>query len=203
MMGPIGNAGTTPTPPKVNLAPIARSAEAELEEDSTGAVRVAVNPATRVIGSANVHIPLAAADASPAEPPAAKARTVLDQYSEIFGLDSEPGELGHSEVATDNLGMTHVYFDQMADGVPVFGGRVGVHFTPGGSYVASMNASVVPDFSVGAEKLQLTSQEAIARAALALHRRGESARTPGLRLGRTAHHRRRCAPRLVRLAGRR
>ena len=44
VMGPVGSAGRTPTPPKLNFAPIARSAEAELEEDSTGAVRVAVNP---------------------------------------------------------------------------------------------------------------------------------------------------------------
>jgi Zn-dependent metalloprotease len=167
-MGPIGNAASTPTPPRINFAPIAKAAESELDEDSTASVSVAVNPSTRALGSANVHIPVTAAGGSAAEPAATKARTVLAKYGELFGLSSRPSELGRSRVTTDSLGMTHVYFDQMADGVPVFGSRVGVHFAPGGAYVASMNASVVPDLGAGVSEAKLTSQEALARARQAL-----------------------------------
>ena len=167
-MGPTGSASSTPPPPKIDYAPIAKAAEGELEEDSTGAVRVTVNPSTRALGSANVHIPLAAVDASTAEPPAEKARTVLAQYGDLFGLSSRPSELGRSQAKADGLGMTHVYFDQMADGVPVFGSRVSVHFAPGGKFVTSMNGSAVPDLSVADGEVQLTSQEALARANQAL-----------------------------------
>jgi Zn-dependent metalloprotease len=180
-IGPTGSASGTPTPPKVNYAPIAKAAEAELEEDSTGAVRVAVNPSTRALGSANVHIPLAAAGASAAEPPTAKARTVLSQYGDLFGLSSRPSELGSSQARTDGLGMTHVYFDQMADGVPVFGSRISVHFAPEGKFVTSMNGSVVPDLSVADDEVQLTSQGALARATQALPD-GDLVNAPGLQV---------------------
>ena len=167
-MGPIGNVGRAPTPPKIDFAPIAKEAEAELKEDSTGPVRVAVNPSTRAIGSANVQIPVAQVGAAAAEPATQKARAVLGQYGELFGLGSSSAELGRSQVATDGLGMTHVYFDQMADGVPVFGGRVGVHFERGGAIVASMNASVVPDLPAGEERAKLSAKEALAQAEQAL-----------------------------------
>ncbi len=180
-MGPTGSASSAPTPPKINYAPITKAAAAELEEDSTGAVRVAVNPSTRALGSANVNIPLAATDASTNEPPAAKARTVLSQYGDLFGLSSRPSELGRSQARTDGLGMTHVYFDQMADGVPVFGGRISVHFAPSGKFVTSMNGSVVPDLSVADDEAQLTSLEAIARAKQALPT-GDLVKAPSLQV---------------------
>ncbi|HWM64010.1 MAG TPA: M4 family metallopeptidase, partial [Solirubrobacterales bacterium] len=167
----MGSAGASSPPgPEISYAPIAKEAERQLERDSAspGSVAVTVNPATREIGTASARIPVQAVNATPGEPPAEKARAVLAEYGDLFGLSSRPAELGRSRAKTDGLGMTHVYFDQMAAGVPVFGSRVGVHFSPNGKYVTFMTASAVPDVSVADTTSKLDPDEATSRAEKAL-----------------------------------
>jgi Zn-dependent metalloprotease len=171
----------TPQPGKISYAPIAREAERQLEADSTspGGVDVTVNPATREIGTASVRIPVQAVDAKPGEPPAAKARAVLAEHGELFGLTSRPAELGHAEVTTDQLGMTHVQFDQMAAGVPVFGSQMSVHFSANGEYVDFLSGSVAPEVHVAETTVKIDREAAVARAKAILPA-GEVVRAPTL-----------------------
>ena len=168
-MGP-GSGSGAPEPEKISYAPIAREAEQQLEADSVSpdAVAVTVNPTTRAIGTASVRIPVQAVGATPGEPPTVKARAVLDEYGDLFGLSPRPAELGRSLTATDELGMTHVEFEQMAAGVPVFGSRVSVHFSPNGRYVTFLNGSVAPDLALAETATRLDSEAATARAKDAL-----------------------------------
>jgi Zn-dependent metalloprotease len=172
MVAVMGSASPSgpPSPKQISYAPIMQAAEQQLKRDSSSpdAVSVTVNPTTREIGTATVQIPLKSVGATPAEPPAEKARAVLNEYGSLFGLSSRPAELGHSRSSTDGLGMSHVYFEQMAAGVPVFGSRIGVHFSPGGKYVTFLDGSVVPDVQVAETAVKLDSEAAIARAAAVL-----------------------------------
>jgi Zn-dependent metalloprotease len=168
VVGPAG--GSPPEPGKISYAPIAKDAERQLEGDSAapGAVAVTVNPVTRTIGTASVRIPVEAVDATPGEAPATKARAVLAEYGDLFGLTPRPAELGRSEAATDQLGMSHVSFEQMAGGVPVFGSRISVHFSPNGKFVTYLSGSVAPGVNVAETDAKLDRDAALARADKAL-----------------------------------
>jgi Zn-dependent metalloprotease len=170
---PFSTGGTgpppAPQPGPISYAPIAKAAEEQLEADSTapGAVAVTVNSATRQLGTASVHIPVSAVGATAGEPAATKARAVLAEYGDLFGL-ARAGELGRSRVITDDLGMTHVSFEQEAAGAPVFGSRISVHFSPNGKYVDFMSGSAVPDVVVSQPNAALDKEAAVARAQAAL-----------------------------------
>ncbi|HVD41476.1 MAG TPA: M4 family metallopeptidase [Solirubrobacterales bacterium] len=178
-MGPAGS--SAPEPEQVSYAPIMKEAEGELEADSTspGAVKVTVNSATRAIGTASARIPVKAVGAAAGDPPAEKARAVLAEYGDLFGLSSRPAELGRAHSTTDQLGMTHVSFEQMAAGVPVFGGEISVHFSADGKYVDFISASTVPDVFVADTALEIDKAAALDRAKAALPG-GELVREPTL-----------------------
>ena len=180
-VGPAG--GSPPEPGKISYAPIAEDAERQLERDSAapGAVAVTVNPVTRTIGTASVRIPVQAVEATPGEPPAEKARAVLAEYGDLFGLTPRPAELGRSEVATDQLGMSHVSFEQMAGGVPVFGSRISVHFSPNGKFVTYLSGSVAPGVNVAETDAKLDRDAALARGDKALPS-GELVKAPTLQV---------------------
>ncbi len=183
VIGPVAGASTSPPSGKLSYAPIVRAAEDKLERDnaSSRAVAVTVNPTTRAIDTANVEIPIQAVEARPADPPAGKARAVLAKYGELFGLSSRPAELGRTRITTDELGMTHVYFDQMAAGVPVFGSRVSVHFSANGQDVISIDGTLTPEVAVAESTPRLDDKEAVSRAEAALQS-GELVEPPTLQV---------------------
>jgi Zn-dependent metalloprotease len=168
-MGP-GGSPSSPQPQSVSYAPIAKEAEQELERDSAspGSVAVTINPATRAVGTATVQIPVKAVGASPGESPVEKAKAFLSSYGDLLGLSPRPAELGRSHATTDRLGMTHVEFEQMAGGVPVFGSRVSVHFSRDGKSVTFMSGSIAPDLAVEDPTAELDAAAAIERAKDAL-----------------------------------
>jgi len=170
----IGSAGATTANPvaSVSLAPISRAAEQKLRRDAAPGSRlsVTVDPNSRVIDSAKARIPIAALGASPTQSPLAKARAVLARYGDLFGIPGKPDELGHAEVLTDSITHTksRVHFQQMADGVPVFGGSVGVHLSADGKYVNFVSGSFVPEVTVANGKAAITEAQAISLAKTAL-----------------------------------
>jgi Zn-dependent metalloprotease len=168
-MGP-GGSPSSPRPQNLSYAPIAKEAERELERDSIApdSVAVTVSSATRAVGTARVQIPVKAVGASPAGPPVEKARAFLSEYGDLLGLSARPAELGRSHATTDHLGMTHVEFEQMAAGLPVFGSQVSVHFSRDGKSVTFMSGSVAPDLVVEDSTAELDAAAAIDRANHAL-----------------------------------
>jgi Zn-dependent metalloprotease len=177
LMG-IGSAGATPAtdPAAVSLAPIRQAAEQQLRTDAVPGSRlsVTVDPSTRVINSANVEIPFAALGASPSQSPIVKAKAVLAHYGNLFGMSAQPDELGDPQVVTEpitkaqHIGMTHIYFKQMADGVPVFGGSIGIHLSHNGQRVDFVSGSFIPDVSLTEDKVAISSARAVSLAKVAL-----------------------------------
>jgi Zn-dependent metalloprotease len=160
----LGPAGAAPPsePAPVSVVPIEREAEQTLEEDSApGAdVEVTASPETRAINTASVETPLHELGIAPDEPKAAKAKQVLDQYGEMFGVDDPKAELGEAETVTDKLG-SHTYLTQMADGLPVYGTKIGVHISRDGKTLNAVMGSLIPDVTVSGGAPQVTRDEAI------------------------------------------
>jgi Zn-dependent metalloprotease len=180
MLVAIGSAGagatTAPPAASFSLAPIAHAAEQRLRTVAEPGSRlsVSVDPGTRVLDAANVRIPLAALGVSSGESPAAKAQAVLGRYGSLFGIPGRGGELGAPRVVTEpitkteNLGMTHVYFQQMADGVPVFGGSIGVHLARDRMHVDFVSGAFIPEVTVADDKVAVDSSSAVALAKAAM-----------------------------------
>jgi Zn-dependent metalloprotease len=176
----IGSAGAGATAgtsaARLSLAPITQAAERQLRMHAEPGSRlsVGVDPSTRVVDSATVRIPLAALGISSHDSPATKAASVLSHYGDLFGVADHHGELGHPEVVsepipkTHHTGMTHVFYTQMADGVPVFGGSIGVHLAPDGMHVDLVNGSFIPEVSVADDHATVDSAHAISLAKAAL-----------------------------------
>lgn len=157
-------------PEEVSLASISQTAEQRLERASTDdeSVAVTVNPETKVVGTASVHTPLRALDIAPGKSRAAKAEDVLERYGELFGLDDATAELGNPQSSTDKFGVTHVSFTQVANGLPVFAGGIGVHLSNKGELLDFVSGSLIPDVFVAEKKAKLSRQDAteIAKGAL-------------------------------------
>jgi Zn-dependent metalloprotease len=160
----LGPAGAAPPsePAPVSVVPIEREAEQTFEEDSAqgSEVEVTASPETRAINTASVETPLHELGIAPDEPKAVKAKQVLDQYGEMFGVDDPKAELGEAETVTDKLG-SHTYFTQMADGLPVYGTKIGVHVSRDGKTLNAVMGSLIPDVTVSGDAAQVSSDEAI------------------------------------------
>ena len=77
-----------------------------------------------------------------------KTELFLLRHGNAFGIDAPALQLEPLRDRTDRLGHRHVVFDQVYRGIPVFGGRMGLHFDAAGDLIAA-GATVVPDISVG------------------------------------------------------
>ncbi len=110
----------------MSLAPISQAAEQRLRPDTVRGSRmsVAVDPNTRVVDSARVHLPVTALGVSPDQLPSTKARAVLTHYGSLFGASGGPDEFGPPQVlserksARDPHPSAHVYFKQMVQRDP-------------------------------------------------------------------------------------
>jgi Zn-dependent metalloprotease len=170
----IGSAGATSATPaaSVSLAPITRSAEQGLRRDAVAGspLSLTVDPNTRVIDSARAHIPLSTLGVPVTQSPLVKAKTVLARYGDLFGITGKPDELGDPEVLTDAITnkKSRVDFKQIADGVPVFGGSIGVHLSADGRYVNFISGSFVPEVTVANPTATVDAAQAISLAKTAL-----------------------------------
>lgn len=160
---------TSAEPVEISLAPISRSAEQVLKRASTNdeSVAVTVDPETRVLGTASVHAPLHALGIAAGESRVAKAEDVLGRYGDLFGLPDPATELGRAKVTIGKLG-THVSFTQMANGLPVVAGGIGVHLSHKGEMLNFLSGSVIPDVTVADDSARLSSEQAIEVAKQAL-----------------------------------
>lgn len=167
----IGVAGavTPPAAPEPSYGPIIHEAQQRLERDSAPGqpVSVTVSPATRAVSTASVHIPLKAIGASQSDTAAQKAKVALAHYGELFGLTSA-SELGQSSTEKDKLGMTHVYFRQMAAGLPVYAGSIAATLSRNGEELTWVAGSLIPQVTVAEGEAKLSSDQAIAVAKEAL-----------------------------------
>ena len=90
------------------------------------------------------------------------ASQFIQEYGGYFGLTNPAEELSLTKINTDELGMTHVRYNQKHNGVPVFGGQIIVHLNQNLS-VASVNGRAIPDISVDTQP-EVSQDQAINKA---------------------------------------
>lgn len=182
VMGASGTV-TSAAPPTVSVAPIAHAAEQQLERASRDdeSVEVSVDPETRAVSTASVDTPLRALGIAAAKSRSAKAEDVLHHYGELLGVSNVASELGKPRTVTNRSGTTQVAFPQIADGLPVFGGAVGVRLADEGESLSFLTGSVIPDVMVADDEAKLSSAQALTVAEKALPS-GSPAASPKLQV---------------------
>ena len=144
--------------------PARKAAVDELVERAT---RVVLDPATgspRLVRISPGSLQLEGAD------PKRKAMGFFETFGEAFGLEDPARNLELVKSAEDQLGITHLSFRQIYEGVPVFGAELKAHFGQNGE-LATVNGAVVPDISIDpSTTLGATDAADIARAVVAKNR---------------------------------
>lgn len=76
--------------------------------------------------------------------PLAQAQSVLT-YLRTHGFTALPQEVSLMKHQVDDLGFTHIRLQQMAQGIPVYGADLWVHFTPDGKLIINGRYQREPD----------------------------------------------------------
>jgi len=88
-----------------------------------------------------------------------KAEHFLIRHGRAFGIDSQGSQLELKREQLDRIGHSHLVYDQVHRGVPVFGGRLAIHFDAAGELVAA-NGSILPDITINGVRPALSSMRA-------------------------------------------
>ena len=129
---------------------------------SVAEIEPVMNPATGMVRQARFQPGAVVNDGGTVEE---KSELFLLRHGAAFGVDAPGAELDQIRERTDGLGHTHIVYDQIHRGVPVFGGRMGLHFDGAGDLVAA-NSSVVPVNGVKRVTPELDVDQARERARL-------------------------------------
>ncbi|HEY5907300.1 MAG TPA: hypothetical protein VIZ31_04610, partial [Vicinamibacteria bacterium] len=163
------------------------AAVARLVADSAGKARVSLHEATgaarfvRVAPGASLGTASAKARAGKGErAPGIEAQRnrsaqFFESYGSVFGVSNAATELRERRIAKDRRGGTHIAYEQVYEGLSVFGGELRSHFDAAGELVA-VNGTFVPDLLVD-PKPSRTAEDAggtaIARVEKSVGRPGE------------------------------
>ena len=99
--------------------------------------------------------------------PQGKALGFFARYGELFGVQAPDSQLVETETNVDSYGMTHVSYQEVHNGVPVFGGVLRAHVDAQDNLTA-VNGVFVPDIAIEtspALSSQTAEQTAIAAVA--------------------------------------
>jgi len=134
------------------------SSRSEAIDAMLGAVEadVALNPVTGTVRHARFT------SGSVVPEPATKqekAEHFLIRHGRAFGIDAPGSQLELKREQLDQIGHSHLVYDQFHRGIPVFGGRFALHFDATGELIAA-NGSVLPDIAVGNVRPDLSDVEA-------------------------------------------
>jgi Zn-dependent metalloprotease len=119
-------------------------ARADLAADTGGAARVVVEPATSrarliQVPTGSLHLKGSSSEA--------RARDFFVRYGDLLGIADAERDLEPMKSTVDRLGMTHLSYRQVYEGVPVFGAELRAHFDRSGE-LAAVNGSFVPNLAL-------------------------------------------------------
>ncbi|AQQ54432.1 M4 family metallopeptidase [Planococcus lenghuensis] len=101
----------------------------------------------------------------------------LEENTEETGIKNPKGKMHVKQVQKDELGMTHIRFNQTANGVPVEGAEVIVHYSEDNEVVA-VNGHHVPEAEVIDTTPEVSSVAALQRAKEAVNAPAELSAAP-------------------------
>lgn len=137
LVGALPVQGAPPAPNSLTRA--ARGALTITRDQTTGAATFVRSEGGLVSGADSAAL---AAD------PAGAARAFLSQHETALGMPGVGKQTQLAAVKRDELGMTHVRFQQVYQGVPVFGAEVFVHFAADAQVVSALNGHYIPGLAV-------------------------------------------------------
>jgi Zn-dependent metalloprotease len=137
----------------------------KLKDSARGSVTISVNEATQFASfiKAGRNGDLLPSDRGQAK---AKAKGFLKQYGGILGVASVDSDLVQTGTSTDELGATHVTYEQQYRGLPVYGGMLKVHVDAAGDLTA-VNGTIVPAIDLSTNP-RLSARQATAKAIAAV-----------------------------------
>ena len=147
-----------------------QEARQKMETFAGGAVQVTQSPvselATFVAAAPGKPIPTFL---SPTAAPEERGRKFLDLYGGAFGITAPEQVRVHRVHARDEVGLEHVRFQQVHQGVPVTAGELIVHLR--GAHVTAVTAKTLPDLEQVETTPHVAPQEALvtAQAVLVKH----------------------------------
>ncbi len=78
----------------------------------------------------------------------AKVQAFLDEYGEVFGMMNPVEELPFLKTEIDQFGFSHLFYQQLFQQVPVFGGDLRFHFDDQ-SRLSAVNGVYIPNIEMG------------------------------------------------------
>ena len=137
----------------------------KLKDGARGSVSISLNEATNfasfiVAGRNGDLVPKDHAQ------PNGKAKGFLKQYGAILGVADADSDLVETATSTDELGATHVTYEQQYNGLPVYGGIVKVHVDAAGDLTA-VNGTIVPAIDLSTDP-RLSADQATSKAIAAV-----------------------------------
>lgn len=139
------NGSARPAAASNEAARLAERSIRDLRQAADGAVSVSMRESTGVAGFVRASrqgdlLPSSAAQ------PVVKAETYFDRFGEAFGI-RDASQLVLRSRSTDSRGTTHLTFEQVYRGVPVFGGTLRAHLDAEGR-LSAVNGVFVPDLAL-------------------------------------------------------
>ena len=137
----------------------------KLKDGARGSVSISLNEATNF---ASFIVAGRNGDLVPKDhgQPNGKAKGFLKQYGAILGVADADSDLVETATSTDELGATHVTYEQQYNGLPVYGGIVKVHVDAAGDLTA-VNGTIVPAIDLSTDP-RLSADQATSKAIAAV-----------------------------------
>lgn len=121
----------------------------DLKEETRGKVHIKTNRATRKVDFLwlDHNSPGDLSRHATALTKRERSNAFLKDTGAVFGLRDPDSELTGASETTDEIGGTHIRFDQVYKGVPVFGGTLRSHFDGSGN-LRAINGTIIPDIDL-------------------------------------------------------
>ncbi|MCB0115851.1 MAG: peptidase M4 family protein [Caldilineaceae bacterium] len=139
-----------------------------LRQQTGSDVEITWNAITDAPSFLRGSIPVVGVAAQDADSAASAAFAFAEQYAALFGLRYASQELGVTQNNVDALNMRHVTFQQVYQGVEVYGAQMKLHFGADGQEIVAVGSSIVPGIVLVDTEADITSAQAIANAAEAM-----------------------------------
>lgn len=152
--------------PGLSQAPPPPALEA-LRQDAGGDVEITWNSHNGTPSFLRGSIPLAAVTIQ-GESDEAVAQAFVEHYADLLGVRAASDELVVVQAFVDTLGMRHVTFQQVFQGVEVYGAYLKVHLSAEAQEAVALSSSFVPRIALADTQPNVTAGEALAGARKAL-----------------------------------
>lgn len=159
----------TSTPPGVE----------KLQRATGGKIEFTWNPATNTPSFVRGQIPLSTLYLPAQASNENLAIAFLNTYADVFGIQDATKELLITKQELDDLGIEHITFSQVYQGVNVYNANVKIHLLVENNEIVAVSSGFIPNVSLSSVNPQINSEQALAITQKALPN-GKSVANPQL-----------------------